>query len=249
METGGRITVPGIQDVVNAGGELKVLDELLAEERQVDDAKTGRILALHGNGLAAGVRGVVEAEAVAGVLEFHTRKDFVPDQRHTEIELEQVVGRVRHIPANRVIPGALKRIARPAANSAGPEAFQGQLHAFGIRVEVGEAPAVEDNQIVHPIVEAGEGRPQMSSDVLLVHQLIAGNLLRLDVLEPRIAQLREIRRAEGGSVNGFERGFLPGTVDGRHARIERGLVIAVLIITYAANEMEIGPHLEIALDD
>src|SRR5664279_672120 len=54
VKTGGGITVPAVQDVVNAGGGFEVLDEILAEERQVDDAKTSRTLALHGNGLAAG---------------------------------------------------------------------------------------------------------------------------------------------------------------------------------------------------
>src|SRR5664279_5314631 len=38
VKTGGGIRVPAVQEVVNARRELEVLDELLAEERQVDDA-------------------------------------------------------------------------------------------------------------------------------------------------------------------------------------------------------------------
>src|ERR1039458_1218667 len=135
VQSGGGIRVPAIQEVVNAGRELKVLDELLAEERQVDDAKTSRILALQGNGLAVG-HGALEAASVAGVLEFQAGKDFVPDQRHTEIEFKQVVGRIRNIPASRRVPGFLKRIACPAANATGPERFQAQFHAFGLGLKV-----------------------------------------------------------------------------------------------------------------
>src|ERR1035437_4472303 len=165
METGGGMPGKAIQDVVNAGWELKVLDKLLAEEGQVDDAKTGGIFTLHGNGLIA-CRRVVEAAAIAGILELQAGKDFVSYQRHGEVQFEEIVGRIRHIPARRIIPGVLKRIARPAANAAGPECFQGQFHAFGLRVKVGEAPAVKDDQIVHLVVEAGEGSSQMPPDVL-----------------------------------------------------------------------------------
>src|ERR1017187_1836904 len=83
---------------------------------------------------------------------------------------------------------------------------------------------------------------------LLVSQFITGDVLGLDVLETGIAQLRKIRRAEGGAVNGLECGFLEWIVDQSQARIEGGIKIAVLVITQAAIEMEVLKQRNIALE-
>ena len=60
MEVRGGVRESSVEDVVNAGGELEVPDEVLAKERQVEDAVTGCILTLDGDGLAVEVCRVVE---------------------------------------------------------------------------------------------------------------------------------------------------------------------------------------------
>src|SRR6266487_2527011 len=87
----------------------------------------------------------------------------------------------------------------------------------------------------------------MSPDLLLVHQLIGCDVFWTDVLEARIAQFHKIRRAKGGSVEGFQSGSFNRVVDRRHARIERRVKTTVLIVTNPSVQMQIGQDGEITL--
>ena len=82
------------------------------------------------------------------------RKEFVRVEWRTEIEFDQWFGESGISQSTEWFLVFLKRIAHPATNSAGPKPAQSQFDAFGFRVKVGEAPAVENDQILHLIVEA-----------------------------------------------------------------------------------------------
>jgi hypothetical protein len=60
VEMGGGIGKATIQNIVNAGRDFEVLEEILAEECEIEDGITAGIGALNGDGLAKGIGGVVE---------------------------------------------------------------------------------------------------------------------------------------------------------------------------------------------
>jgi len=60
MEMRGGIGIPTIQNIVNAGRELEVLNQILAEKCEIKDAVTSGIAALDGDGLAEGIGRVAE---------------------------------------------------------------------------------------------------------------------------------------------------------------------------------------------
>src|SRR5207249_5280050 len=133
------------------------------------------------------------------------------------------------VPGGGAILSFLKSVARAAAHTVGPASLKCQLRAHGFCINIVETPIPEDDQIRHAVVKSRERGTQMPADPLLIHQLIRCDLLRLDVLKSRVAQLEEIRRAKGRSVERLERGPFERTVDQSQARIERGIEIAVLI--------------------
>ena len=59
METGRRIGIFPVQQIINSCGEFEVFNQILAEKSQVNDPIAGGVLALHGNGLAARIGGAV----------------------------------------------------------------------------------------------------------------------------------------------------------------------------------------------
>ena len=101
--------------------------------------------------------------------------------------------------------GFLKGVAGASAYATRPGSLKCQFDAFGVGIEVREAAAIENDQVVHVVVKTREGGTQMWSNFLFVNQFVTGNGLRFDVLEARIAQLGKIRRAKGSAINGFER--------------------------------------------
>ena len=86
METGGWVVVLVIQQVVNTGGEFEVLDEVLAEEREIEHPEAGGIRANFG--AAAG--GCQEGVPAGRVLKFQAGEDFVFQQRHAEVEFDEL---------------------------------------------------------------------------------------------------------------------------------------------------------------
>ena len=80
-----------IEHVVNTRREFQILNEVQAEERQVEHAVASRFLALNCNGLTVGVDGVVEAAAVADKLKLDTREKLFVHQGHAQIQFSQMI--------------------------------------------------------------------------------------------------------------------------------------------------------------
>jgi len=82
MEMRGGIVIVTIQNIVNAGRDLEVLEEILAEECEIEDGVTTGIAALDGDRLAKGISGVVKRAPVAGVKKFPPGEDLIFIERH-----------------------------------------------------------------------------------------------------------------------------------------------------------------------
>src|ERR1017187_1379500 len=145
MELRGGVGVLAVQEIINAGGEFEVLDEVLAEQREVHDTETAGVHPLNGDRLDAAASCGRDAPATAGVLEFNSRVNFVGVKGNAKIEFDEMVGGIRQVPGDRMILGILKRITRAALNSVGPETLEREFHAFGFRVKVGVVAAVKDD--------------------------------------------------------------------------------------------------------
>src|SRR5205814_10017097 len=122
----------------NAGGKFKILDEIPAEQREVNDSKTGCVPACHG----VADRGGVNRPPSARVLEFQAREYFFFDQWHTHVEFDQVLRGIGQAGVARAVLGLLVGVAGPTADSVGPKPFECQLYTFGFRIEVCEAAAL-----------------------------------------------------------------------------------------------------------
>src|SRR5712664_94691 len=77
----GRVAVFGVEQVVNADGQIQSLEQLLAEQRQIDDSK--------GIGL-----GAEACQPFACVKELCAGKDFLLHQGNTQVELRKMLRRV-----------------------------------------------------------------------------------------------------------------------------------------------------------
>src|SRR6267378_3821015 len=90
MEGSGRIAVSLIQEVVYARRDLQSLDHVPAQEREID----GRVI----RGILPGFDGEIRERsrrcACRDVLQIEAGKELPLDDRHTEVELEQVSGRI-----------------------------------------------------------------------------------------------------------------------------------------------------------
>ena len=121
--------------------------------------------------------------------------------------------RIRKATASSKILCLLVGITQAGPDAVGPESLKGHFDPVGLRIEIGESPVLQHDQIIHLIIVTRNRRPQMSADALLIDQFVGVDLLRFDVLEPRIAEFRKIGRAKRRPVNGFERGAVEWIVN------------------------------------
>src|SRR5258706_4405998 len=77
MELRSGIGILAVQQIVNAGGNIEVLDQILAEQGEIDHGVSIRLCALHRDGLTAGTRHGGDGITAADISEFQTRKKFV----------------------------------------------------------------------------------------------------------------------------------------------------------------------------
>src|SRR5450756_624512 len=91
MEPGGGDGVLVVQQIIDAHGGIQVFDQVLAEEGEIDSGVSGSIRP------GKRIPGEVGENRMAGtgILEFQPGKDLVLQQRGTDIEFDQVHGRIR----------------------------------------------------------------------------------------------------------------------------------------------------------
>ena len=88
MESRAGLRVVVSQQIINAGGDIEVFDQILAEQREVHYAVSPRIRS--GNRLAEEIG--ISGMAGTGILEFQTAEDLVFEEWGADIQLYQVHG-------------------------------------------------------------------------------------------------------------------------------------------------------------
>src|SRR5207249_4526271 len=101
MKRGGRVAVFLVEQIVNAGRKLQALEQVLAEQGNIDDAVTRGFRAYDlcpGHGIKS--RGGPSAD----ILVFESGKELFFPERHAQVELGQVLGRIaKHVPRRFVL--------------------------------------------------------------------------------------------------------------------------------------------------
>src|ERR1019366_5350550 len=91
MKRCGRVGVLLVQQIINAGRQVEVFDEVLAEKGEVHNAVSINIHAW--NRLPR--RSRKKRAATAGVLEFQAGEDFLFDDGHADVEFDELLRRIR----------------------------------------------------------------------------------------------------------------------------------------------------------